>query len=47
MVVDSVTGASDDVNIAYTFPRREYAFEKIFEGGPRVLDAVNSVDQFH
>ena len=32
-----VTGA----NIAYAFARREYAFEKISEGG-RVLDAVSN-----
>ena len=40
MVMD-VTGASDDVDIAYAFARREYAFEKISEGG-RVLDAVSN-----
>ena len=28
-LVMDVTGASDDVDIAYAFARREYAFEKI------------------
>ena len=30
MVMD-VTGASDDINIAYAFVQRAYAFEGIFE----------------